>query len=278
MRGRFKRSALRTAAACAAFLLLFGAAAAQRNQAREALRYVVNNLCVPGQLQNRVSSPCNEVDISGGVDRGYAILKNIFGTSHYLLIATGQLSGIESPALLAPDAPNYFAEAWEARSYVFEALGRTLPRDGVGLAINSTASRSQDQMHIHMDCMRADVSAELRRHNVEIGDRWAPLKFPLAGGHRYTAMWVPGEQLGANNPFKLLAEGIPGATQNMGERTLVVVGASRADGTPGFVILTNQVDRKRGELAHGEELQDHRCRIATPKEPLNKSSIPLWYR
>jgi CDP-diacylglycerol pyrophosphatase len=108
------------------------------------------------------------------------------------------------------------------------------------------------------------VRTALRLHNAEIGDRWAPLQFPLAGGHRYTAMWVPGERLGANNPFKLLAEGVPGAARNMGDRTLVVIGASRADGTPGFIILTNQVDSRRGELAHGEELQDHACRATAP--------------
>jgi len=39
------------------------------------------------------------------------------------------VSGIESPILLTPDAPNYFADAWEARRYIDEELHRTLPRE-----------------------------------------------------------------------------------------------------------------------------------------------------
>ncbi len=47
-------------------------------------------------------------------------------------------------------------------------------------------------------------------------------------GHPYEAMWIAGEHLGDNNPFKLLADGVPGARQNMGDYTLIVIGLNLA--------------------------------------------------
>ena len=86
-------------------------------------------------------------------------------------------------------------------------------------------------------------------------------------GHRYEAMWVRGERLGSNNQFRLLAEGFPGGAQDMGDRTLVVVGSSRTNGAAGFVILEDQVNRVSHDSAGGEELLDHSCRIATAAQP-----------
>jgi CDP-diacylglycerol pyrophosphatase len=252
---------------CSVFLIL-EAGAAQKSSARDALWQIVHNDCVPSQALHQDPSLCTRVDLSAGVDRGFAILKDIRGASQFLLIATAPISGIESPAVLAPDATNYFADAWEARSYVLDALHRTLPREDIGLAINSAASRSQDQLHIHIDCVVADIPAILRQHESSIGSKWTPLNMPFVS-HRYMAMWLPGEHLGSNNPFKLLAEGVPGAAKDMADYTLVVVGSTRASGAAGFVILEDQVNRESGDLASGEELLDHSCRIAAaaPQAP-----------
>jgi CDP-diacylglycerol pyrophosphatase len=217
-------------------------------------------MCVPDETQNRDPKPCVQVDLENGSARGFAILKDLRGETQFLLIATARVSGIESPLVLAPDAENYFADAWEARSYVNQALHRTLPPDDISLAINSAESRSQDQLHIHIDCVRGDVLEALHGNEDAIGNQWAPFPHPLSG-HRYMAMWVPGEHLGSSNPFLLVAEGLPGARQNMGERTLVVVGLTRADGTKGFVLLEDQVNKESHDSASGEELQDHACRI-----------------
>jgi CDP-diacylglycerol pyrophosphatase len=245
---------------CAGFLLL-AAAAAQNSSSRDALWQIVNTMCVPEQTQNHDPKPCAEVDLQDGSARGFAILKDLRGETQFLLIPTARISGMESPLVLAPDAVNYFAEAWEARSFVNQALHRTLPPDDISLAINSAASRSQDQLHIHIDCVREDVFEALHANAAAIGNQWAPLPH-LFFGHHYMAMWVPGEHLGSSNPFRLLAEKLPGARQDMGERTLVVVGLTRADETKGFVLLEDEVDKESHDSASGEELQDHACRIA----------------
>jgi CDP-diacylglycerol pyrophosphatase len=201
-------------------------------------------------------APCAMVDLSAGEEQGYAVLKDINGATQFLLIPTEQISGIESPAILAPGATNYFAAAWGARSFVDERSGQTLPRDWVSLAVNSEVSRSQNQLHIHIDCIRADVHEALTAHAAEVGSVWTPFPVPLAG-HPYSAIAVTGDDLDAVNPFALLADGVGGARADMGLETLVVVGAIGADGQPGFVILAGRADDTTGDTGSGEELQDH---------------------
>lgn len=223
-----------------------GAAQADPN----ALWDIVNGRCVPDQQQHGDPAPCARVDGDS------AVLKDLVGDRQFLLIPTARVTGIESPELLAPEAPNYFADAWRARSFVDERAGFTLPRDWVSLAINSEDARTQDQLHIHVDCIRADVAEALAVHAAAIGPTWAPFPVPLVGD-RYSAMAVAGEDLDAVDPFELLADGIRGAREDMGRQTLVVVGAYLPGGRPGFVILADRVDVALGDVAGGEALQDH---------------------
>lgn len=216
-----------------------------------ALWHIVHGQCVPDQLAHDDPAPCAQVDL----DTGSAVLKDLVGATQFLLIPTERSSGIDDPALLSPGTPNYFAAAWRARSFVDEKAGVTLPRDWIGLAINSAFARSQDQLHIHVDCVAADVHAALSANAVALGPTWSPFPVPLAG-HRYDAMAVSGADL-AVDPFTLLADGIAGARQDMAARTLVVVGTIGAEGDPGFVILTDRADPATGDLAEGEQLQDH---------------------
>ena len=178
-----------------------------------------------------------------------------------MLIPTTQISGIEDPIVRGPNATTYFDSAWEVRTHIDDALHLTLPRDDIGLAINSAVSRSQDQLHIHFSCIRTDVWKTLHEHEGNIGNHWAPFNVSLVG-HRYIAMWVSGEHLSPHNPFRLLAEGLPDATRDMGNRTLVVIGLTRADGTKGFVILADRVNQENDDLANGEELLDNACHVA----------------
>lgn len=226
-------------------------ASGQAHADPDALWRIVDGQCVPHQRASDNPAPCAEVDLSDD----FALLKDIDGAAQYLLIPTERISGIESPALLAPDATDYFAAAWRARPLVEERLGRGVPRDWMSLAINSEFARSQNQLHIHIDCLRADVHDALARNVARVGPVWAPFPEPLAGDH-YSAIAVAGEDLGAN-PFRLLADGVPGARTDMGRRTLVVVGAVLGDGRPGFIVLAGLVDPATGDTGGGEAVQDH---------------------
>jgi CDP-diacylglycerol pyrophosphatase len=234
----------------------------------DALWKIVHGRCVPDQLAHADPAPCARVDLSHGENNGTAVLKDIDGPEQYLLIPTARITGIESPAILAPDAPNFFAEAWRATALVDDRLHHVLPRQDFALAINSLRGRSQNQLHIHVDCIRADIRAALDRASADIGTRWRTLPMRLAL-HRYRARWIPGDMLGDANPFRLLAASLADPAAEMGRHTLVLVGGAR-DGRPGFVLLDGMsgplsvtlVQHVKLGPGSGEELEDHSCGIA----------------
>ncbi len=219
-----------------------------------ALWDIVNGQCVPDQQTTGTPAPCAQVDLSEGVSRGSAVLKDLVGATQFLLIPTARVTGIESPEILAADAPNYFADAWRARSFVEERVGRGLSRDWMSLAINSSAARSQNQLHIHIDCVSVDVHRALATYAGAIGPTWSPFPVPLAG-ESYRVMAVPGEDLTVD-PFRLLADGLSGG-DSMGTQTLVAVGSTGTDGAPGFVLLAGRADPADPGSGHGEDLQDY---------------------
>lgn len=248
------------AATSALFMaILFHGPAARADP--NALWNIVHGQCVPDWQQRRVlKPPCVAVDLNKGVAGGFAVIKDQRGQTQYLLLPTQRITGIESAALLAPHATNYFADAWRERRLVVKAIRHGMPRDTLSLAVNSELSRTQNQLHIHIDCVRADVRDALRRERLDIGRRWRPLPVLLVG-HRYRAMRVTGRSLAGHDPFKFLAQGVPGARTDMGHHTLVVVGMRYAHHVAGFVILDDYADPVRGDNAGGEELQDHACAL-----------------
>lgn len=214
-----------------------------------ALWTIVHDQCVADEQQHHDPAPCAKVDL----DQGYVVFKDSVGAHQYLLMPTERIAGIESPELLAADSRNYLADAWAARSFVEQRAGGTIGRDWMSLAINAAVARSQNQLHIHLDCLRADIHDALA--SASIGPAWAPLPMPLAGAS-YWAVGVPGAELSAN-PVTMVADGLQGARSDMGLYNLVVVGAGDVDGQPGFVILANRADGSNGPVAGGELLQDH---------------------
>ena len=243
------------AARCTLLLILLGGIALTARAADpSALWHIVHGRCVPDEQMHHDPAPCAAVDLAGG----YAVLKDIVGNTQFLLIPTARVSGIEDKAILAPDAPNYFADAWQARHFVDQRAGHDLPREDLSLAINSIYGRTQNQLHIHIDCIRPDVRAALAQHAAAIGPHWTAFPVPLAG-HHYRALRLDRPDLDTTNPFRLLAESVP--QSQMGAHTLVLVGAVFA-GRPGFVLLDDRANLAAGNRGSGEWLQDHSCALA----------------
>jgi len=215
-----------------------------------ALWRIVHDQCVPHEREFATSLPCAAVDEAAG----YAILKDRNGASQFLLIATARVSGIEDPAVLAAGAPDYWIPAWRYTRLVEALIGRALPRESLSLAINSANHRTQDQFHIHLDCIRADVRDALRTHGARIGETWSVFPVPLAG-HTYRAVRMATLAQPGATPFHRLAS-LPEAKSDMGAESLVAVGARFANGDTGFYLL----ETREGP---GEELQDHRCAVAS---------------
>jgi len=237
------------------------AAGTRRHADPNVLWHLVHDGCVPAALKHDYPpKPCADVSTPAGhFDRGYAVLKDIRGRYQYLVLPVARISGIESPAMLAPDAPNYLADAWNARLYVDAALHRVMPRDALVLAVNSKYGRTQNELHIHVDCIRIDVHEALREQLPGVTEQWKRLPVPLHG-HVYKARWVGGASL-VINPFRSLADALP-PDAGMGRYGLAVVGARSPTGKPGFVLLATRADISKGNYGSAEELQDHACTIA----------------
>jgi CDP-diacylglycerol pyrophosphatase len=216
---------------------------------RNALRQIVQEQCVVHWTQQHDPAPCVQVT------SGYAVLADLKGGAHFLLIPTRDISGIESPELLKPDAPNYFSAAWQARDRLASAVGHGVSRNTVGLAVNPVHARSQDQLHIHIECLRPDVFRALNEAADRITDAWSLLDI---GAAHYEALRIAGEDLNAN-PFELLAHRTLGAgpaktDHVIGDYTLVVAGMQFKSG-PGFIVLA-------GAGPAGELLLDSTCAVA----------------
>lgn len=215
---------------------------------------IVHGACAPGAAAQGDPSPCLAVDLKGG----FAVLKDRSGATQVLLIPTERVTGIEDPGVLAPSAPNYFEDAWAARHFVNALAGQIIARDALSLAVNSMYGRSQNQLHIHVDCIRPDVRAALKAGQERVGPAWAPIDLPVSG-RNYEAMRVAGDDLAGRNPFRLLAEGDPAARAGMGLETLFAWPTTFADGAPGFVLIADRASP--GDAASAEELQDHDCKV-----------------
>jgi CDP-diacylglycerol pyrophosphatase len=250
------RLRLRFASFCATLLagvLFVGPVRADPN----ALWRIVNGSCVPHMEAGLGPKPCETVDLSGGVAGGVAILKDLVGVAQMLAIPTRRISGIEDPQMLAPDAPDVFGEGWKARTLIETILKRQAPREAIALAINSAWSRSQDQLHVHLDCVAIPVAAALASYAPSLDETWRPMTVPLHG-QIYFARRVDSGDLSGVAPIRLLAEGMEGARANMGAWSLAAVGASFG-GQPGFILLADRFSLEGG--GHAEDVQDHDCAI-----------------
>lgn len=223
-----------------------------------ALWNIVNGECVPDQTEHHSPKPCAVVAAADG----YAILKDIRGDFQYLLIPTKRVSGIDDPYVLQPAAPNYFAQAWMNRNGVEQSLGHAVPRQYLSLAINSKYGCTQNQLHIHIDCIRPDVAKILGDKESEIGTSWVTVSLPPRG-HDYQVRRIDGENIWHTDPFILVADQGADIRNDMAAETIMLAGAQFSNGQQGFYLLSDTADVARGDFGAAEELQDHNCAIAT---------------
>ncbi len=225
---------------------------------RNGLWAVVHDLCVPLYRGIGVPFPCREVNLNGGAGRGFAVLRTASSPSHFILVPTARVSGIESPLLQSEEAPNYWQAAWDARHLVEEGAGRPLPRDAIGMAVNSAAGRSQDQLHIHVACVLTALTGFLRSHELEIHGSWSRLRSTFAG-HKFLAMKIEAEDLGKADPFRILPQALGPGGLLPKNQTLAVIGAVFRDGRPGFYLLANDARAHPLEVVSAEGLLDDKC-------------------
>lgn len=216
----------------------------------DALWHIVSQQCVPDQQQRQNPSPCLTVDL----DRGYTLFKDQNGPLHDLLIPVDKVSGIEDPALGRHLLPHYFAQAWRHRSILSEGLKRPIPDQFVSVAINSRYGRSENQLHVHIACLRPDVFTALNQQANTLDEQWRLLPTRLKG-HMYAARILSAADADALDPLEVLREYVDAQADVMSNYGLLMT--PRADGS--LVLLTTHLSLTGLNLGSAGELQDYRC-------------------
>ncbi|AJJ04890.1 CDP-diacylglycerol pyrophosphatase family protein [Yersinia pseudotuberculosis] len=218
----------------------------------DALWKIISQQCIPHMTTEDDPRPCAEVNIPAG----FAVLKDRNGPLQYLLIPTVPISGIESPQLLTATSPNYFADAWQARYFMAEKYGAPIDDTDISLAINSQYGRTQDQLHIHISCLKPQVKTALAAHSADFQQQWQPLPGGLLG-HDYWVRRITATELQQPGPFHLLADEMPGAKEQMGRYGLAITALPSGD----FLLLADKANLMTQDRASAEELQDHTCQV-----------------
>ena len=223
---------------CLAAAFVFAAQAGITGLGRGALWKVVQT-CVVNHALTGAAFPCLEVNVSDGVERGYVILRRPLSQPDLILSPTKKIVGVEDPSLQALETPNFFEEAWDARTFLQSARHEPLARDDIVLAVNSRLSRSQDQLHIHIGCLSSEAKRTLRALAPSLlATRWIPLGRPFHG-LEFWGRLVARETLVGVNPFRLAAEAWPSEAKDTSQLTIAVAGMKLSNDRDGFVLLAS---------------------------------------
>lgn len=206
--------------------------------------------------------PCLTVDL-GDKDRpGTAVLRAPGQSTHTVVMPTTAVVGLEAPELQQAAGNAYWKAALAARSYVVSALAGRLPVEQVGLAVNAENGRTQDQLHIHLDCIRSSVRASLQRHSHRLRETW--IGFPgLLEGRSFLARRINADEVDSFNPFAALMQ-LPGRLPDLRATSFAIIPDAHTGLGKGFVMLAY-----RATKAHAEMLLDHSCAA-------EQTTMPRW--
>ena len=171
---------------------------------------------------------------------------------------TDTMPGLEAPVLRGPRGAAYWRAALAARPLVSDALKGMLTPAEVGLAVNSARGRSQDQLHIHHDCLKPSVLKAVRAHGRQVRHTWSRFPVPLAGD-RYYALRVPEAEAAQFNPFAALHT-LPGARPDLHRTSFAALATPPGDPEPGYILLAY-----RAPSASAEDVMDHSCAVAAAR-------------
>jgi len=220
---------------------------------QDALWQIVSQQCVPNQQQNSAPAPCIKVDLT----EHYVLFKDNKGPYHDLLMPTAKVIGIESPLLQTEQVPPYFSQAWNNRYHISSELVKPPADQWISLAVNSKYGRSQNQLHIHVACLRQDVYKTLSEQAQDIDQNWRPLVEKLVG-HQYLARKLTGTDLIREDPFRLLKKYVVAQGDNIGNYGLALALSPQGE----FILLANRLNLAALNLGSAGEIQDYRCTVA----------------
>lgn len=200
---------------------------------RDALWHVVR-ACVAAKQLTGLPFPCLEVNLSKGEAAGYAVLRPPW-SNDMILTPTRRSVGVEDPFLQSPDAPNYFADAWRARGMIVTANGRRPARDQVALIVNSAIVRDQDQLHVHVGCLKPGARRFLDEKRAGFPfDEWR-LIGAVIPHQPFWAMRVRSADLDGVDPFRLVHAQLGRLVKDFADVAIAVAGTDSDE----FLILAS---------------------------------------
>jgi CDP-diacylglycerol pyrophosphatase len=226
---------------------------------RLALRQVVR-ACVADFKLTGAPFPCLKVDFSDGEERGHVVLRPPL-LNDLIVAPTRRIVGVEDPFLQLDGAPNYFNAAWLARSFLTSGADARVPaRDEIALVANSAIVRTEDQLHIHVGCLRSPARRMLAAAapNVPIG-KWARIGAVVP----HTMFWgmrIRGTDLSDIKPFRLAAEAFADKVRHRGDLTIAAAGVG-VEGDDQFLILASYAAEATGAWlpVRSSDLLDETC-------------------
>jgi len=210
---------------------------------------IVSKRCVPEQSLHGVPAPCLKVSLT----QRYTVFNDANGPLHTLLIPTDKISGIESSVLLGAKAENYFQYGWDTRYFLTQQAAFPVPDRYLAQAVNSRYGRTQNQLHLHLACLKPEVYQAILQQKEHIGHQWQTLHVPLSG-QRYQAIKVPATQ----NPFIALAQYVQLQDDKMDNYGLLRLAPDNGE----VILLATRLHFTTFSLGTAEQLLDVDCKMA----------------
>lgn len=232
----------------------------------DALWGVVDKLCMTNYQQTKSPAPCQQIYMPEGQVHGFSVIQNPRYPYHFVLVPTAKMAGIESPELSASGRTDYFGYAWLMRRLLAWQYGASVPDDKLGLAINSAYGRSQNQLHIHLTCLREDVRRQLLAERPYIDEEWRLLPDKLLRQTWYARRVMQPTVMGID-PIHSVASYFHLTPEQLAEWGVAVI--PTLYGTQkGFIMLTTRRGWDRNNRASVEALLDKECAILSPEASL----------
>jgi CDP-diacylglycerol pyrophosphatase len=189
--------------------------------------------------------PCLDVNVASGPEPGFAVLRAPGSPTHIIVAPLVRIPGIESSVLQKSEAGTYWRAALNVRPLVQAGAPTNVPLSSIGLAINSDLTRSQDQLHIHAECIKPRILITVRAQSAGLTDVWQPLPEPIDRSP-FFARRASKDEITGGNLFAELAR-LPGEQGDLSGVTAAVIGLDPGGDEGGFVVLGSRSRRRTVE-------------------------------
>ncbi|SPP31183.1 CDP-diacylglycerol pyrophosphatase [Arsenophonus endosymbiont of Aleurodicus floccissimus] len=214
----------------------------------------INQQCIPEFKNGSLQSPCIKVD----QQHRYVIYKDIKGPLHDLLLPLDKISGIESPILQQKNTENYFMLAWKNRQLFIKTANKPINEQFLSLVINSKYGRSQEQLHIHLACLKAEMYQIIKENEHTITTSWQLLKQKI-NSHRYIAIKIPATNVNKISPFHYLEKYAAEQGDNIAYYGLAMIPSTQKSE---FILLASRLKLLDFNLGSTGAIQDYQCKLS----------------